>query len=236
MGTWDRVLVLSIGGALGVNARYWVGVGMGRWTGPRFPWSTVAVNVSGSFAIGVAAVLLAHRWPHPMARLFVVTGFLGGYTTFSAFAFESLTLWERGDRGLSAANSIGSVAAGLAAVALGVALGRWLVGSSGQGDGLTHRPGLVVEPADAVELAPSPLLVGEVQHGPEDGDHLGGDQEAPPHRRGHRPDHLAANAGGPEHRPDRDDGLPPGQEPGPEPVDRPFKDGLSEPGHRPDPG
>jgi len=124
---WRRILILSAGGALGVNARFWLGVAMDRRAGPRFPWATFAINVSGSFAIGVAAVLLAHRWPHPLVRLFVVTGFLGGYTTFSAFAFESLTIWERGDRGLSLANVFGSVASGLAAVALGVALARGLV-------------------------------------------------------------------------------------------------------------
>ena len=161
----SRVVVLSIGGALGVNVRYWLGVLIARWTGPRFPWSTVAINVSGSFAIGLGAVVLAHRWPDPLARLFVLTGFLGGYTTFSAFAFESLAMWERGDRGLAAANAIGSLAAGLVAVALGVAAGRAIVGSAAEDDRLAHHRGRVVERADAVELPPSPLLHGEVQDG-----------------------------------------------------------------------
>lgn len=152
-----RILVLSLGGALGVNARYWLGVLMGRWAGPRFPWATVAINVSGSFAIGLGAVVLAARWPGVSARLFVVTGFLGGYTTFSTFAFESLTLWERGDRALSAANTFGSVAAGLAAVVLGVALGRAIVGS-GRADQLVGRGDRVVERAEGVELPPAPLL------------------------------------------------------------------------------
>jgi len=152
-----RVLVLSAGGALGVNARYWLGVLMARWTGPRFPWATVAINVSGSFAIGIGAVALAARWPGPMARLFVVTGFLGGYTTFSSFAFESLTLWERGDRALSTANTFGSVAAGLAAVVLGVAAGRAIVGPGG-GDAVV-RAGRVVEQADGAE-APPPAFRG----------------------------------------------------------------------------
>ena len=131
MDAWSRILVLSIGGALGVNARYWSGVLASRWVGPWFPWATVLINVSGSFAIGFGAVVLAARWPHPLIRLALVVGFLGGYTTFSAFTFESLALWERGDRGLAAANTAGSVAAGLAAVALGVALGRTLVGPAG---------------------------------------------------------------------------------------------------------
>jgi CrcB protein len=129
MDAWARVLVLSMGGALGVNARYWLGVLMARWAGPRLPWATVTINVTGSFAIGFLAVILAHRWPHPLGRLFVVTGFLGGYTTFSSFAYESFKLWEDGERRLSAANTVGSVVAGLAAVALGVALARSAIGA-----------------------------------------------------------------------------------------------------------
>ena len=122
--TWARVLVLSLGGALGVNARYGLGQLVGRWADPRFPWGTLVINVSGSFAIGFLAIVLAHRWPHPLARLFLVTGFLGGYTTFSSFAYESLVLWEEGDRRLSVANAVGSVAAGLVTVALGAGLAR----------------------------------------------------------------------------------------------------------------
>ena len=121
---WKRILVLSMGGALGVNARYWLSFWINRGPGSRFPWATIAINVSGSFAIGAVSVILATRWRHPLAHLFVVTGFLGGYTTFSAFAFESLTLWERGNRGSATSNAVGSVVLGIAAVVLGVALGR----------------------------------------------------------------------------------------------------------------
>jgi fluoride exporter len=121
---WIRVAVLSVGGALGVNARYWLGAWITRWASPRFPWATFTINVSGSFAIGFLAMVL-HRWlPHPHVRLLVLVGFLGGYTTFSAFSYDSLTLLERGEKGLSLANMAGSVAAGLAAVALGVGLAR----------------------------------------------------------------------------------------------------------------
>lgn len=167
MDGWIRVAVLSVGGALGVNARYWLGDRIARWTGPEFPWSTVAINVSGSFAIGLGAVLLAHLWPDPLVRLFALTGFLGGYTTFSAFSFESLAIWERGDRGLAMANAIGSVAAGLAAVALGVALGRAIVGPSTEADRFAHHRGRVVERSDAVEFPPPPtrLRDGEVEGG-----------------------------------------------------------------------
>ena len=126
MEHWLRVIVLSVGGALGVNARYWLGVWMSRWVSPQFPWATFTINVSGSFAIGFLTTLLVRWLPHPHVRLLVLVGFLGGYTTFSTFAFESLSLWERGERALSLANLAGSVVAGFAAVALGVALARGL--------------------------------------------------------------------------------------------------------------
>ena len=161
MQAWDRVVILSIGGALGVNARYWLGVLMARWAGPRFPWATVLINVTGSFAIGFLAVILAYRWPHPMGRLFVVTGFLGGYTTFSSFAFESLKLWEDGEKGLSLANTFGSVAAGLLAVTLGVALGRAVIGSPPETGRLVHGHPGHAEGIESAELPPESFLEGE---------------------------------------------------------------------------
>jgi fluoride exporter len=125
--SWYQVLVLSVGGVLGVNARYWLGVAITRWTGAQFPWATLTINVTGSFAIGLFTVFLARWLPqHPHARLLVVVGFLGGYTTFSSFSFESLTLWERGERRLCLTYMIGSVVAGFAAVLMGTALGRGL--------------------------------------------------------------------------------------------------------------
>ncbi len=127
MESWFRILVLSVGGALGVNARYWLGVWMSRWAGHSFPWATFTINVSGSFAIGFLTTLLAHWLPHPHARLLVLVGFLGGYTTFSTFSMESLTLWESGAVAKAWANVIGSVVAGLGAVLLGTLLARGLV-------------------------------------------------------------------------------------------------------------
>ena len=128
VSAWSQILALSVGGALGVNARFWLGEWMGRWVSGPFPWATVTINVTGSFAIGFLAVILAHHWPYPLGRLFVVTGFLGGYTTFSSFSFESLKLWEDGRKGLAAVNSLGSVLLGLVAVILGVALARTVLG------------------------------------------------------------------------------------------------------------
>jgi CrcB protein len=126
METWLKVVALSVGGSLGVNSRYWQGVWMSRWTSPQFPWATFAINVSGSFLIGFLTVALTRWLPHPNARLLLITGFLGGYTTFSTFENDNLTLWERGEGILMGANLIGSVAAGFVAVLLGTALARGL--------------------------------------------------------------------------------------------------------------
>jgi CrcB protein len=100
---------------------------MNRWASPQFPWATFSINVSGSFAIGFLTIVLSRWLPHPYFRLLVLVGFLGGYTTFSTFAFDSLTLLERGETRLSLANMAGSVAAGLTAVWLGVGLARALI-------------------------------------------------------------------------------------------------------------
>ncbi len=128
MQVWSQVVALSIGGAIGVNARYWLGVWIETRTGPGFPWATFAINVSGAFLIGLLAVLLGRFWPfHTHTRLLAISGLLGGYTTFSTFAYESARLWERGQVGHCLANLLGSVAAGFLAVVLGIALAQRLL-------------------------------------------------------------------------------------------------------------
>jgi fluoride exporter len=144
---WNQVILLSVGGSLGVNARYWLGVAISRWAGSQFPWATLAINVSGSFAIGLLTVLLARWLPHPYVRLLVVVGFLGGYTTFSSFSAEELVLWERGERALGLAYLGGSVGAGLLAVVLGTMLGRGLVGSAERWHAAEGRAAAVAPPA-----------------------------------------------------------------------------------------
>jgi fluoride exporter len=121
-----QIAALSLGGVLGVNARYWLGVWVNRWASQSFPWATFVINVTGSFAIGLLTTFLVRWLPHPNARLLIITGFLGGYTTYSSFAYESFTLWERGERGMSFAYMASTLVAGFAAVFLGVALGREL--------------------------------------------------------------------------------------------------------------
>ncbi len=126
MGVWWKVAVLSLGGMLGVNARYWLSVWVLRWTNPEFPWPTFLINVSGCLAIGVASAVLAHAYPHPGIRLLIVVGFLGGYTTFSSYALEAVGLMEQGRGVLALIYLFGSVALGVAMALLGVMLGRTL--------------------------------------------------------------------------------------------------------------
>jgi CrcB protein len=95
------------------------------WFGPGLPLGTVAVNIAGSFLMGLLAALLAEGSGASQPwRLFLTTGVLGGFTTFSAFSLDALTLWQRGQAGLAAAYVVGTVLLSLAAIALGVMAAR----------------------------------------------------------------------------------------------------------------
>jgi CrcB protein len=102
------LLQVAAGGALGAGARYLVNVATMRALGPGFPWATIVVNVAGSFLMGMLVVWLARRGGTGWAP-FLMTGVLGGFTTFSAFSLDVATLWERGEAGLAAAYALGSV-------------------------------------------------------------------------------------------------------------------------------
>ena len=119
-------LFVFVGGGLGSLARLAVSRATLALLGPSLPWGTLAVNVAGSLAIGVAIGLLDAVEASPPARLFLVPGFLGGFTTFSAFSLDALTLWQRGDEALAAAYVAASVVLSLLAVAAGFQLGRAL--------------------------------------------------------------------------------------------------------------
>ena len=119
------LLLVALGGALGAVARYLTGLAALRLIGAGFPWGTLAVNVAGSFAMGLLAVTLAHVGQTRLAPL-LMTGFLGGFTTFSAFSLDALTLWERGDALAAAAYVAASVILSLAALAAGLTLARSL--------------------------------------------------------------------------------------------------------------
>jgi CrcB protein len=120
-------LWVALGGAVGAAARY----GVSLWTVQRwgwsFPWGTLAVNMTGSLAIGLLMTVLLGRNADPSFRLLLVTGFLGGYTTFSAFSYETLALLLERRWDVAVLYAVGSVLFGLLACALGLGLGRMLV-------------------------------------------------------------------------------------------------------------
>lgn len=112
--------MVMLGGATGSLTRYIVGTAIMNRFGPKFPLGTFLINVSGSFLIGLLMTLLTERLqPHPNWRFLLVVGFLGGYTTFSSFEWETLSLVKEGGRWLGAFNVVGSVLLGYAAVWLG---------------------------------------------------------------------------------------------------------------------
>lgn len=93
-----HLLLVALGGAFGAGCRHLVGLAALRLLGPGFPWGTLAVNVLGSFAMGLFIEALLHRLGgNPDLRYLIATGFLGGFTTFSAFSLDFAVLWERGD-------------------------------------------------------------------------------------------------------------------------------------------
>jgi CrcB protein len=121
------IVGIAVAGALGARSRYALEGFVSDRTGSGFPWGTLVVNVSGAFVLGMIFTLLTDRWTaDPWLRSSLTIGFLGAYTTFSTLSFESYRLLEDGALGLAAANLLGSSAAGLAAVYLGVVLGRAL--------------------------------------------------------------------------------------------------------------
>lgn len=119
------VISVAIGGALGSVMRYVVSNWFTHRFGPGFPWGTFAINVSGAFVIGVVLELATTRAGfNPYLRLFMATGILGGYTTFSAFTYETYRLGADGLSLSALAYAGGSVAFGIVATILGVALVR----------------------------------------------------------------------------------------------------------------
>lgn len=120
-----HIVLVALGGATGSVFRYWMSVWSLRRFGPSFPWGTLAVNIIGSFLIGLLIEIIARRaQASEEMRLLLVTGFLGGFTTFSAFSLDAMTLFERGAVFSAASYIVASVALSLGAVFAGLALGR----------------------------------------------------------------------------------------------------------------
>ena len=115
---------IAAGGALGAIMRHGVNVLALRALGDGFPSGTLAANIIGSFAMGVLIALFAGVWNVPQeVRAFLTVGILGGFTTFSAFSLDTMTLWTRGDMAIAMAYVFGSVILSIAAIFFG----NWLV-------------------------------------------------------------------------------------------------------------
>ena len=123
-GVIGPYLMVALGGALGSAARLGV-VRLGQALfGSGFPVGTLAVNFIGSAIMGLLAALLAGRPGDDGLRLFLMTGILGGFTTFSAFSLDAYALWTRGEAGIAVLYVLGSLVLGLAGLGAGLALGR----------------------------------------------------------------------------------------------------------------
>ncbi len=121
-------LAVGAGGALGAMARYAVSAQALHMMGPNFPWGTLFVNVLGSFLIGVLVEALALKINiTPELRLLLVTGFLGGFTTFSAFSLDAVNMAQRGDLSNAAVYVVASVTLSIGALIVGLVLTRWVL-------------------------------------------------------------------------------------------------------------
>lgn len=123
-----RLLLLACaGGALGAGLRHLVNTGAVRLLGIGVPWGTVLVNIVGSFLMGWLIEALALRFNgSPEIRIFLATGLLGGFTTFSAFSLDFTVLLQRGDHVAAALYLIGSVSLSILALFAGLSTGRMI--------------------------------------------------------------------------------------------------------------
>lgn len=121
------LFLVVLGGGIGAGIRHGMNLGGARFLGTDFPWSTFAINVIGSFLIGIAAAWFAFRneAASQSLRLFLTTGILGGFTTFSAFSLDFALLFERGEIVSAVSYVISSVVLSLLAIFAGL----WLVRS-----------------------------------------------------------------------------------------------------------
>lgn len=118
-------LLVFLGGGIGSTLRHVINMLSARTLGTAFPYSTFMINISGSLVMGLIAGYLAFKGDASQNwRLFLMTGILGGYTTFSAFSLDTAVLYERGELGLAAFYVLGSVILSIAGVFAGLAIVR----------------------------------------------------------------------------------------------------------------
>lgn len=123
--TLATIVAIGGGAVLGANARYLVGVAVEQRWGSAFPWSTLLINVAGSFVLGFYLTWVTERFVgRPTTRLFVATGFIGSFTTLSTFSYETVQLLQRGELLHAVAYAGATLLAGLLAVAVGIGLAR----------------------------------------------------------------------------------------------------------------
>ena len=121
----EKFLIISAGAVLGANARYLISDWAARKLGVGFPYGTFIINLTGSLLIGLFLTLATERFVvDPRLRLFITIGFLGAYTTFSTYAYESFSLIYQGQWLAGMLNLLGSVLLGVAAVGAGIFLGK----------------------------------------------------------------------------------------------------------------
>ena len=119
------LIQVALGGAIGATLRHLSGIAAVRLIGHGFPWGTLFVNVAGSLLMGLLVVALARHGGTRFSPL-LATGILGGFTTFSTFSLDTLTLYERGDAAAAGAYVVASLVLSLAAIAAGLWLARAL--------------------------------------------------------------------------------------------------------------
>jgi fluoride exporter len=121
-----EILWVGLGGFVGANARYLLGGWIAARFGSAFPYGTFAINISGSFILGIIMGTLEGHALSPAVRLALAIGFVGAYTTFSTLTYETLRLLEDGSFLLAIANAAGSLIIGLMAAVVGLVAGRAL--------------------------------------------------------------------------------------------------------------
>ena len=123
----EKFLLISVGAILGANARYWIGDWSAQKWGVAFPYGTLIINLTGSLLIGFFLTLATERLMlDPRWRILFVVGFLGSYTTFSAYTYESFNLLFNGQWVSGLVNLFGSSILGIVSVGIGVYLGKTL--------------------------------------------------------------------------------------------------------------